>query len=1596
MADLGQQTVDFSTLVNQAAGESYSSLKELVEQCRSSKDISDAEKKISLLKFINKTQQRMLRLDVLSKWCQQVPLINYCQQLASTLSNHETCFTQAADSLFFMHDGLQQARAPIYDVPSATEILLTGTYQRFPKCVEEIGSHGTLPGDQQQKALKKLDTLVRSKLLDSIPKGFSEVKVSDGTVLLRVDGEYKVLVTLGYRGHLNLWRILHLELLVGEKSGPAKLDDSRRYAIGDDLERRMATATDPFVVLHSVLHELCVSLIMDTVIKQVQALRQGRWKGAISFDLVSDSVGQGGTSASTQMNNDGESESVSLGTPGLKIMYWVNTEKTFDTSGSGSCPYITVEPGSDMQIKCLHSSFVVDPITGMEAEISLETSCIDVEKLLLQAIYCNIYTRLLEIQRELVKNSRICQNKGDIVLEGNMDELDGDYRKTKVRKCEGNEMLRVRAYGSSYFLLGICIRTGQFRLQLSRNFLAPLAILEFEESLDQGKVTAAEVFISLRNRSILHLFASIGRFLGLEIYENGMATLKFPKNMFISAASLLMGFPNREGSYFLLLQLDNKFKPLFHLLKCQSNTNVVVQVKTIDTDKMLLLDDEVNLSVLDLEKVLPLYTADSHKSRHDILSLSSQKGSENDTGCAQSTYPSFVDDVFEHLKAASTFGLSGCSDVSPISTETKGLETSQKRKIDYIIHKIPSLCDAISDIGRRTKRKRLESVPIGLLDPLKQTAPRWRGNSEVYSYADCMAEADKRSASNSIYVSALVHVVKHCSLSINCARLTSQMESLKIPYTEEIGLTHISSNLWLCLPSIKDYSWPYLCLQLDNAGSMNWNVTINDQYFRDLCQIRKGNSTTCWGSVVYVDNTSLADSHIHFDPEGVTLCYKSVEVDSIQKLIADVHRLSNARMFALGMKKLIEVRSDQKEGITNVKFSEQLRKSFKIDKVGLTSLWFTYVYGGVTRFVVEWQAGKEGCTMHVSPEHLWPHTKFLEDFVNEADIASLLDCICLTAGPMHALAAATRTARSGLASVISGAAGNALSTQKQGRHISSDGFLPSSTYSAHATSSPKMNPSTSGALGNSVLKATPAMAIAGRVGPSVIASSLLPTDVSIVLRGPYWIQIIYRKKFAINMRCFAGDQVWLQPATPPKGGPSVGGSLSCPQFRPFIMEHVAQEMNAIDSNILAGQLAVGLIPTNSNPTLALQPGTANNNNRVPAKAVGANGSVNPLSSLNLGNSALAGSSKSSGIALARTVRKSSASGLPAHKRGELNAAIVGLGDDGGYGGGWVPLVTLKKVLRSVLKYLGVLWLFSQLPDLLKEILGSVLKETEGALMNQDAEQPALRFFVGSHVFAVTVHRVQLNLQVLSVKRFQQQPQQTATSTHEELSHPDITEICDYFSRRVTSEPYDVSRVASFITLLTLPIPVLREFLKLIAWKTTGVAQAQGADLLPAQKPSIELSLERHAEFNSDSLPDYSTTRSNIHYNRAQNVVEFGLTAVLDASQVPHVDPAGGSAWLPYCVSVRLRYSFGENHSVSFARMEGSHGGQAFWARLDEWEKCKKMVAQTVEANGSLAGGVLTQGRLKIVADNIQKTLELCVQRLKDGVGTTGSTVSGRT
>eukprot|EP00246_Nothoceros_aenigmaticus_P010138 TRINITY_DN26470_c0_g1_i1.p1 TRINITY_DN26470_c0_g1~~TRINITY_DN26470_c0_g1_i1.p1 ORF type:complete len:464 (-),score=84.61 TRINITY_DN26470_c0_g1_i1:517-1704(-) len=358
-------------------------------------------------------------------------------------------------------------------------------------------------------------------------------------------------------------------------------------------------------------------------------------------------------------------------------------------------------------------------------------------------------------------------------------------------------------------------------------------------------------------------------------------------------------------------------------------------------------------------------------------------------------------------------------------------------------------------------------------------------------------------------------------------------------------------------------------------------------------------------------------------------------------------------------------------------------------------------------------------------------------------------------------------------------------------------------------------------------------------------------------------------------------------------------------------------------------------------------------------------------------------------------------------RNEFNPATLGMGDDGGYGGAWVPLAALRKVLRNTLRYLGVLWLFAQFPAILREVLGSILSQNEGSLQSLDPEQPALRFFIGNYLFAASMQRDKLILQGVNLARIQQQQQQhqQQQQAQSNVTDPDYTlaelaDIGDFFQRRVASEPYDASRLASFVTMLTLPISVVREFLDLIAWKKDGqfVGQGQGLDSSQAPKPRIELCLETRQGQSSAALLEYGGSasgvtgvggrvpKSSIRYNNQLRQVDFTLTVHFDANALPfNISQAGGASWLPQCVAVRLRYNFGDKSRVarvSLVSMESSHGGRACKLQAEDWERCKEKVGRAVEMSGGVSGQDQGRGRLRAVAESVQITLPAALQQLR--------------
>lgn len=145
----------------------------------------------------------------------------------------------------------------------------------------------------------------------------------------------------------------------------------------------------------------------------------------------------------------------------------------------------------------------------------------------------------------------------------------------------------------------------------------------------------------------------------LQVYEHGFSPVKVPKHALNGSNMLLMGFPDCGSSYFLLMQHEDDFRPIFKLLETQPDPsgkpessgvlNLVSRIKNVDINQMHMLEGEPNLSLLDYN-TLTFSTNDAgstnQTSDHGLLSDLSVEHS-------LSGFSSIVDEIFEQERRSS-------------------------------------------------------------------------------------------------------------------------------------------------------------------------------------------------------------------------------------------------------------------------------------------------------------------------------------------------------------------------------------------------------------------------------------------------------------------------------------------------------------------------------------------------------------------------------------------------------------------------------------------------------------------------------------------------------------------------------------------------------------------------------------------------------------------------------------------------------------------------------------------------------------------------------------------------------------------------------
>lgn len=411
----------------------------------------------------------------------------------------------------------------------------------FTLYLQQVVKAGPLADDELKSTLQRLDDLLCFRLLSSVvPKQFSSVEVSNGRVICTVNDEYVVHLTVnGEDPAEHPWQVLSLRLLLRpnthkDKSavdGNDKEDDGvlppihvRRVV--DVVMQRMTESPTPLVELHTIVHHLVVTLMMDILRGQAQTLR-----------LIPASAPVPPGSAPLP----------------LTVNYW-NDHSTHPSLR------IRIDPTSSLVVE--HFPVIVDPITKAEPQFIVVPTSLSIENLLNQAIKFHSRKRIAEVAQKL---------RAHVTLAPSVDDTSGDY-------------VAVTLFGGWRLVIGVDFATGKF---VARDSSLPVdQISGLEESFNADSASIPEIASSLKIRAASHYVERITHAIPLEAFRT-LPPINQPPNPITGVIAptpppvtptqnvLHLRYPVLEPTvqYYLSVTIAPDLTPSFALLSINNNTN---------------------------------------------------------------------------------------------------------------------------------------------------------------------------------------------------------------------------------------------------------------------------------------------------------------------------------------------------------------------------------------------------------------------------------------------------------------------------------------------------------------------------------------------------------------------------------------------------------------------------------------------------------------------------------------------------------------------------------------------------------------------------------------------------------------------------------------------------------------------------------------------------------------------------------------------------------------------------------------------------------------------------------------------------------------
>ncbi|KAN0015755.1 hypothetical protein ACTFIU_005702 [Dictyostelium citrinum] len=618
------RTISLSLVIHRLVEQSYNSLLGLTEGLPKANDL---ERKKAIVDYLDSTREKFLRLMVLIKWSEHVPTLTKANNIIDILNLEDSYLREAADLLINTQFSLVNARAPIYDVPTAIDVLTTGTYQRMPTNIKRVIPPPPLKPNQIESALERLNDIIKYKLfISEVPKEFQPITVSDGKAHIVVDDEYEAYLTIDGGSEKSNWVILSLNLFVYSKrnlngEGPIKVayDNKMKYVL-DRVQNRITSSAQPLFELHNIVHYLCISSQMDILASQVENLKKTILKNNIRCVF-------------------GKDQSIT-------VFYWLPED--FNLVGVTQHTLGNLMPNKHTNFKIYideHQKIKIShypPITHPKNENYFKIASLNLETILLQAIELNAYDKVYLLNSLLLDNritasnttspstlsptiNRNINNGGKpnlLSTKQSNNPLSRSFHLNDIKlimssrfsdenqnDSNGNNdhlptVLRVMLYGSKFLDITVNFQNGKFSLIKSSNYIEFTSHLEQRLNRDPNEIESIVNVFKLK--SLLTCFEEASLFLGLECFNkiplqmnsssnsesNQLANELFSESNFICVS---ISLPKENNPYYLVISIKATcFTPSFHLLFC----------KMIPKSAIMTLDSIIKLESDQLNKLL--------------------------------------------------------------------------------------------------------------------------------------------------------------------------------------------------------------------------------------------------------------------------------------------------------------------------------------------------------------------------------------------------------------------------------------------------------------------------------------------------------------------------------------------------------------------------------------------------------------------------------------------------------------------------------------------------------------------------------------------------------------------------------------------------------------------------------------------------------------------------------------------------------------------------------------------------------------------------------------------------------------------------------